>query len=328
MLHRNYLTRAGAGRPAFTLIELIVMVAILATLAALAAGAVLRFITVQQQNNTRTALNKIQPIIVNRVSAIKDQGLKEAIPTNTMGIITASMSGNDPNYQARARTIYLKLKVRQMFPETFDEVFNPQVPGMGMQSYVNYLAQYGITAANSAGNGTGTAAGQYQYQSAVCLAMALQVGVGGGGVNMDDIGKGGQLATLPVDPAPGSPSAPMLIDAWGTPICYCRYPAGPNRVRNPQGPLTGTNDPLDPIGTLNNGVWGSSQAASTYQAVVLQRLTGQNNTSFNLWPVVVSAGPDKKFGLWMSPGPSGATSGYFDLSEIAPEANDNLYPDQ
>jgi prepilin-type N-terminal cleavage/methylation domain-containing protein len=289
-------------RGGFTLIELLVIIAILAVLIALTAGATIRMISVQQQTNTQQAVDKIQSIMDVAIKTNVDKWKTETIDGTLQEWILTNLTGNDANCVERSRVIYVKLKLRQYYPQTFAEATNP-APLPPLQSYVNYLSPYGITSATTT---------PYQYQSGACITMALQVGASG--FNIDDLGRGGSMATIPVDPA-GGPSLPMLIDAWGTPICFSRFPTGCRAV-NPQGAKTANQDPLDPKGTLMNGSWPATNRTA-YSTLVLQDLAPANQ-SYYLWPVLGSAGRDRQFGI-------NASTMYNFSPSNAGQESDNIY---
>ena len=78
-----------------------------------------------------------------------------------------------------------------------------------MQSYVNYLGQFGITASTGA-----------NYESAACLLMALQNAQSGGGSGSADIGGGGAPAAFGLS---GGQSIRAFTDAWGQPLYFTAY---------------------------------------------------------------------------------------------------------
>ncbi len=275
-------------RTGFTLIELLVIIAIIAALMALTASAVMKYMVVQQINNTQTTLNKVQSVLNRQWSAAKDQAWKEAIPPAVEAYIQANLAGTDANVMGRTRVIYVKLRMRQLFPMNFHEAINP-APLPPIQGYVTYLNQLGITGTTGA-----------NYESAACLLMALQRAQSGGGVDSADLASGGSSSAFAL---PNGGSIRALADAWQQPLHFTRVPAG-YTVFNPTYPTgsTGINDPGDPQGYLNAGGWPTTANTKLFTALTLQPLAAQN-CSFKLLPMVASSGPNRKMEvdtIWFS----------------------------
>src|SRR6516164_6648182 len=88
----------GCGRrSAFTLMELTVVIFIIVTLLALSAGAVVKFMAVQQRSNTQTTLDRTQAKLNKAWSAVKDQAYKEPIPLSVQQVIMSNLAGSDTN---------------------------------------------------------------------------------------------------------------------------------------------------------------------------------------------------------------------------------------
>jgi prepilin-type N-terminal cleavage/methylation domain-containing protein len=279
-------------RTGFTLIELLVVIAIIAALMALTASAVMKYMVVQQVNNTQTTLNKVQSVLNRQWSAAKDQAWKEPIPASVQAYMTGSKTnlvGSDANVTARMRVIYVKLRMRQMFPMNFNEAINP-APLQPIPSYVTYLSQLGVSASSGA-----------NYESAACLLMALTRAQSGGGVDSQDLAGGGSskaFALLNSQGVPTGQSIRAFADAWGQPIYFTRVPAGctlinPIPYPGPPGPGSpGINDPGDPQGYLNALGWPASANTTLFTQLTLQPLAAQN-CSYKLAPMLASSGPNR-----------------------------------
>jgi len=293
MTRRSLHAPARRHRPAFTLIEILVVVSIIAVLMTLSAAAVMRFLKVQYENNTKTILTKVGNTLNNRWNAAKDHYLKEQVPSALSAqyaYILNNMAQGDAN---RARVIWVKFRLQQTFPMSFNEALVPAVldPTSGLKfpalpAYSSYL--------QSIGAGSGSTAQTAPYEAAACLLMALQRAEGGGGINLEDLGAG---ATA--DSPAGGPSFKYLVDAWGKPLSFCRWPTA-STVLNPTGASAGFKDPLDPQGYLaspgylNTNVTGGAAAnfASKCHALPAPPPAITFAKSFYIVPLVISLGPN------------------------------------
>lgn len=289
-------------RVGFTLIELIVVVAIIAALMALSAAAVIKFMGTQQGSNTQSTLDRTQAMVTKAWSKVKDQANQETIPGPVDAWIRANIASNasnpsDPNVTGRVRVIYVKLKMRQAFPMSFNEALNVGVPAgypiPPLPAYQAELANYGIASSSPA-----TA----NFESSVCLLIALKRGVSGAGIDASDLTKGGATGsfTIPAPSPAAGKSLPYLTDAWGGPIYFSRVPVGSPTLNSnpyPGGGQPGANDPLDPLGYLQTPGWATSGGQLTTQAKLFVALTQQQlagaNSSYKQAPLLASGGPDQ-----------------------------------
>jgi hypothetical protein len=262
---------------------------IIAILISLSAAAVIRFISVQQVNNTQTTVNKLYSRVNTSYKAYRNKFFAEQIPDPIHSYILANLANPaDPNAEKRARVIYVKMKYKQMFPINFNEALNP-TPLPPVPTYQAYLAKLGVTGS------TGAA-----YESSACLLMALTQAQGGGGVNAEDLAGGHSVASFGL---PSGQNISAFVDAWGTPLTFSRWPTNCTLL-NPNGlPQGGFNDPGDPDGYLANFVngWLTSSFAANYRAQLHNLPTtpvgGGLPLSYKLVPMIVSAGPDRIMGL-------------------------------
>lgn len=269
-------------RDAFTLIELMVVITIIVALMALTASAVLKYLGTQQTANTQSTLDRTQSQLGRAWSKVKDQAYREPIDPTVSAWIQTNLAGNDTNAVGRIRVIYVKLRLRQAFPMSFNEALNIGVP-VGyplapLQAYVTYLNSLQIA---------GSTAASANIESSACLLMALQRGVSGAGIDPSELTTGGATGSYTT---PNGSNLPYLTDAWARPIFFTRVPTG-CPVLNPNGAQPGTNDPGDPQGYLQTPSWGAIFGPA-FQSLTLQTLAPSGNFSFKLAPMVASGGQD------------------------------------
>jgi prepilin-type N-terminal cleavage/methylation domain-containing protein len=316
-------TKRSARRAGFTMIEMLVVVTIIAILLSLTTAAVLKLIPAQQSFNTKTALTRFDSDLQRAYRAAADKFRHEPIPNQGSALYNAyqivySTAGND---HARAQVIWTKLRLKQTFPNNFSEALNP-TPLPALSYYQTKLNALGYTTAN-------TISPPYQtqpWESSVCLLWALQRGEDGPALKESDFGTG-SLKDFPVTVNPGQ-TVKGLVDDWGTPLAFCRWPVN-STVVNPGGAQSGDkNDSDDPTGLLEATNWemsGASLSANAVQFVnwchpLALHPANTKAQTFRIYPLIVSAGPDKV--LCLDPTNFFATLPATNKGSAA----DNLYP--
>jgi prepilin-type N-terminal cleavage/methylation domain-containing protein len=286
----------GRERAGFTIIELLVVIAIIAVLAALSLGAYFRVLATQYVKQSETTVRKISTGLEAQWTAVLDDAQAEIKNGQANALLTAPGVNSNPDM---AQALYLKLRLRQEFPQTFKEA-NPAVYNPGLQTL---LTTYGIKPktiyASTIGNNPAQGS-DLTKESAILLYLALTQTRRGATFKASDAG-GGAVGTLSY----GNAEFPVFIDAWGTYICFERWSSQPNRnAPNPPGTLAhglslntletelsqppyGTRDTTDPFGKLTN----SGLMTAFQLAVVPGSPTAWPN--YNYAPVVYSFGPDK-----------------------------------
>jgi prepilin-type N-terminal cleavage/methylation domain-containing protein len=287
-------------RPGFTLVELLVVILIISILAALTAGAIFRFVPAQQVSNTRTILSKLAPILKVQWNALTEQANREPIPTAFVSDLV-TIAGADTR---RQRAVWVKIRQTQAFPMNFTEALQPggttypQLKNLPpLQKYKTTLTNLGISATSNA-----------SYESAACLMMALQQGFSGGGFHAEDLGV---AATSNFSAGTTGGTIPALVDSWGTPLAFVRWPKGSLDL-NPSGATAGFHDPSDPEGTFAVASWISTNSTAFQNQFGFTPPSA--GTSYTLVPLIVSAGPDQTLGF----------SDNFATPDATGAANDNI----
>ena len=217
-----------------------------------------------------------------------------------------NQAGND---RLRAQVIWTKLRLRRAFPMTFNEAANPADgnPVPPLPYYTNTLASLGYTAATVT-----TTPAANSPESSACLLLALQRGEDGPGLKQTDLGPSAFFKSLPVQLKGGPPSqfgqpVPALVDGWGNPLFFVRWPIYLNGS-NSQNPnnygLTGTqqpgfNDADDPTGLLASTSWQGTAGFAWFTTNfhdLAHHPSGPPQTYKN-FPIIASGGTNNQLGF-------------------------------
>jgi prepilin-type N-terminal cleavage/methylation domain-containing protein len=267
-------------RPGFTLVELIVVIAIIAILAALTTGAVMRYYGVQQQTNTETVIRKVYGAFERQWQAVIDQANREPLPPPSTSpdyaaynFVLNNIAGGDAS---RARVIWVKLRLKQEFPMSFDEVLN--VSGSSpfvLSPIAEYQSALLPLVASSAKPPPPYPPNKYQWytwdqQNSALLLLALTRSRGGFSISPDDLGPDATADLIPPPPsaAPNQlppnllPTLRIIVDGWKKPVVFFRWAASNTELDTLNPATTGSQfmfrDPQDPTGMLMNPAWWSS----------------------------------------------------------------------
>ncbi len=293
------------ARRAFTLLELLVVVAIIGVLAALAVGAAMMVLGGQEESNSRTAMQTVYSILQKHWDKVVADAKKET-PSDAAFTLAG---GSDQ--AARAQVMWIKLRLMEAFPISYDEINNDPVGAYISPRPRNNIANYQRKLA-----GVADVPARWKEQNSACLLMALSVNRGG--VVLDEEKLGPFLKDTQ-----DSPPIKMIVDGWNHPIAFFRFPTSyPNLLSgsaqwlNPAKSGRGAtySDPLDPDGTLQN-------STAYTQANFTGLVHGGVSAGVYIIPAVVSRGKDGELGLKLD-----AKSWLSDMSVTNQgQANDNIY---
>jgi hypothetical protein len=257
-----------------------------------------------------------------------------------------SMAGGDAN---RMRLIWKYLRLKQQFPMNFMEASNPTTAGL-------FVSLPPAPVFSQALRNKPVSPEPQSYESSVCLLLALSQGrKEAGALDPDHL-----ASTELVDAGVFKPAAAglkVVVDAWGRPLVFYRWPIGGEvAASNPNKGTTTSQtiaNPLDPDALLMAPVWNNNALYAGRQGVwAFEKLfhpihTGTGNAykpqSFYTVPVIASAGPViggqgtiyELTGLAPPPAesappavpplPSALRHDPMDLASGKPDSQDNIY---
>jgi Tfp pilus assembly protein PilE len=262
-------------RRGFTILELLLVCAIIMILMGLTLGAVMRYKDVQQKLNSQLTLQKVDSMLHEHWSAVVTAARDEQIPQTIINMA----GGTGFLAQKRARVIYIKFRLTQEFPVSYQEVTSPQTGLPVKVSYANAV-QGAPTSAQ------GTMGHKFNIESAACLYLALQQSRNGTNTNVDTVLTSREVKTA----TSGSNSIKYIVDDWGSPIVLFRWPYNnTDPDLNPPTNANQNNDLQDPEGLLSGGGWPGQ--------ALFNKICHPTSPSKRLDPTVASAGRDGYFGV-------------------------------
>ena len=278
-------------RSAFTLIELLVVIAIIAILGALVAGAIHRLVGSQQLKRTEATVKKTQTGLEIQWKAVIDDA-KDDIKNHKVQNVMATPGGFNAQGVTdsdAANALYVKMKLKIEFPQTFQEARAPGLNTFGLLPkavYTQEVQNFNIEP-EPPGNPQKIAEAR-QKESAVLLFLALSQTRRGTTFNVDEMGGSVKVMDVNVRNLATNVVSPrqfkVIVDAWGVPITFQRF--ADNALASEMTQYGGT-DPMDPYGKLQRLPLATR---NSFQNLLADMFNGQNH-SF----VIRSWGPDKTF---------------------------------
>jgi prepilin-type N-terminal cleavage/methylation domain-containing protein len=311
------------SRTGFSLIELLAVIAIIGILVGLVAYGVSKVIGSQRRNNTEEAMSTIQKTLAHHWAYVVSEARKETGLELPYQVID-SLFGPDTSGGERNRVIWIKMRLMEAFPTSYDEITKsatnlypyktniiPFLPKNMRKNIGSYMSKLG---------GRTTKPATAASESSACLLLALSISRGGSVLDKDKFG-----AANVVDS--DGDGMDEFVDNWGTPLTFFRFPTHNKNLQN-ANPASGTSkalkygDSADPAGALFT--WFKDASTTTahknqYVNNIHTIISPFNaNAACYILPTVVSSGPDTKLGLFTT------IANDMNVSNAADEA-DNLY---
>jgi hypothetical protein len=270
--------------------ELLVVIAILAVLASLTASAVIPLINNQRVKNTNILLQKAD----HHLNTQWSEAVKSAnnTPSSSIPQNIIVMAGGDSE---RARVIWVKLQLRQQFPQNYAEALAPYADaGSGVSLAPTDLPPLRYYVSKLQGKTpTGSPA-----ESAACLLLALERPRAGIKFNADEALGAGAIQDTDGD------GLPEIVDGWGNPVVLYRWGTG-NAALDGVSRSTRADhldrDNQDPHKSLMAATWNlaGNPNALRFEALChkISQPNGARPWSYYTQPTIVSAGKDGQFGL-------------------------------
>ncbi len=254
--------RLQRGRPAFTLVELLVVIVIITILAATALFTLYGVREDARESRARAMVTKINERIMERWESYRTRALPIRIP-----------AGTDPRPAAAIRLNAVRELMRMELPDRITDLASP--PMVLTTAPATWLAYQRRIAANTARGNTWTTA----HEHAECLYMILAGMREGDSTGLEGFSES-EIGDVDND------GMPEILDPWGRPIYFLRWAPGYVSVLQPANPLDRQPDPFDPLRV--DPRWENNDDGNANTRL---------DDPFALYPLIYSAGRDGRYGV-------------------------------
>jgi len=248
-----------AARRAFTVIELMVVISIIALLAAMAASALSNAAEQARAQRTRAIVNKIDQLIAEKWEGYATR----AVPYS---------QGANPRLSAQNRLNAIREMQRMELPDRKSDLVDTDTGNtieLAPQSKAHASTARGYFRKANSWTGGNLNNWDTAHQGAECLYLILS------GMRDGDKSALEYFSTAEIGDVDGD-GMPEILDGWGSPITFIRWPAGYTR-ESAVGSLTSQStdhiaapDPFDPLKV-------------------------DTRNTYALKPLIFSAGPDESY---------------------------------
>ncbi len=323
---RNISVAGWIRRAGVTLIELLVVIAIIAVIAAVSIGALMTIPDHARARGTEALVTKINSKLVQRLNQFNSR--RDSI--RTLNTCDLPLANNEPSL---ARVIALARTMRQDFPELFDltqtsrtsDTFNND--GDGLTDEPDEIIKADWNPVDISGSALpeqlgielpSAAVGHRKYIERIFADSSLRPG-GASFASMHRPETTRAECLFMIVTSDGADTAefapneiadtdndgiPEFVDKWGTPIQFFLWPTQYTSARQKPGAESNPDDPnqlLTENRTAGTSWWSLSSGSlrQRFEALFFSvtNAGGTGPQAYRTYPLVVSAGHDRGFGL-------------------------------
>lgn len=311
-------------RRCFTLVELLIVVAVIGIMA----GMILYTLAGAQRDSlvarTQGTIKKLNEIVLARWEEYRYRAAKINLSSDDLARIeTGTYAGQvpvSPREGAKARLSVLRDLMRMEMPDQYEDILyppaiypivkfngaiNPPVSRNVPGQYNNLRQRYGLAQVLNPYSGPviviGSIASTNAYDSAELLYEIVASSTYNGGNGLEYF-RPTEIGDVDSD------GHPEFIDAWGTPICFIRWPAGYGQPsRTARATALANGNPL-PAMRPADAIFNDTTVRDPLDPLLADPRNTTATPPWMLVPLIVSAGGDREFNLQLNTGVVYATT--------------------
>jgi len=294
----------------FTLVEMVVVTMIISVLASMILFAMSTAQEKARREKTKAMITTLDRLIMERWNQFHTRRVVPVATSSGYDVASAMNQMRDPavsrQVKQRLRLDGLRLAMRVEFPDRWSDLGLPQGTGTEppthfqsgvYRAYQLHFNQYWEPLKDKhSGDATAAANNLREFQGAECLYMIINYAVGDG--SMSGLFKESDIGDLDQD------GYPEILDAWGTPIAFIRWPAGFRQ-----------GAPGAPTGFVSDRQPGDFKTdPDPFDPDQIDNQSQNANRGFRLVPLVYSAGADRRFDIFKANDQTVALDPYVQVS--------------